>query len=348
MFSVRWRKVWRDLWLNELRTLLAVLAIAIGIFGVGSILSAYAILTREINVNYMATTPASAILYIDKADEALAKAVEALPGVAAAEPRRTISARMLIGPNEWRPLILYVVNDFTHMRVATFTSDQGKWPPADRELLIERSSLTDSKVGDTVTIRTPNGQNRELPITGIVHDAAQAPGWQDRVVYGYITLNTLTWLGETPNFDELRILVSDNALSVPHITNVAYQVKTFVEQQGHVVSDVSIPKPGEHPHTDQMDSLLFLFESFGILALILSGVLVANIINALLAQQIRQIGVMKAIGASTRQIAGLYFGTVLIFGLVALIVGIPLGQWAGRLYAGFTAQFLNFDITSNA
>ncbi len=112
MFSVRWRKVLRDLWLNELRTLLAVLAIAIGIFGVGSILSAYAILTREINVNYMATNPASAILYVDKADRDLAKAVEALPGVAVAEPRRTISARMLIGPNEWRPLLLYVIDEF--------------------------------------------------------------------------------------------------------------------------------------------------------------------------------------------------------------------------------------------
>ncbi len=233
------------------------------------------------------------------------------------------------------------------MRVATFTSDTGKWPPADRELLIERSSLTDSKVGDVVTIRTPNGQNRELPITGIVHDAGQAPGWQDRVVYGYITLNTLAWLGETPNFDELRILVSGDALRRAAYHRCCLSASKTLCSSGHIVSDVSIPKPGEHPHADQMDSLLFLFESFGILALILSGILVANIITALLAQQIRQIGVMKALGASTRQIAGLYFGTVLLFGIAALIIGIPLGQWAGRLYASFTAQFLNFDITSN-
>src|SRR5579859_2152653 len=168
MFSVRWRKVLRDLWLNEVRTILAIAAIALGIVGVGSILSAYAILTREINVNFMATKPASAILYVDKAGADLAKAVESVAGVAAAEPRRTISARILIGPDEWRPMLLYVINDFTAMRVATFTSDQGKWPPADQELLIERSSLTDSKIGDTVTIRTPNGENRDLPITGIV------------------------------------------------------------------------------------------------------------------------------------------------------------------------------------
>ncbi len=348
MVSVRWRKVLRDLWGNELRTILAIMAIALGILGVGSILSAYAILTREINVNFMATTPASAILYVDKADSELAKMVERLPGVAAAEPRRTISARILIGPDDWRPMLLYAIDDFTAMRVATFTSDQGKWPPADRELLIERSSLIDSKVGDNVTIRTPNGQNRDLPITGIVHDAAQAPGWQDRVVYGYVTLNTVAYLGETPSFNELRILVSHDVLNVQHITDVAYQIKDYLEQQGRSVSSVSIPKPGEHPHTDQMNSLLYMFEAFGVLALVLSGVLVANIVTALLAQQIRQIGVMKALGARTRQIAGLYFGTVLIYGLVALLIGIPLGQWVGRMYATFTAQFLNFDITSDS
>lgn len=128
-----------------------------------------------------------------------------------------------------------------------------------------------------------------MPIVGIVHDTAQSPGWQDRAVYGYVTLNTMAWLGETPNFNELGILVSQNTLDVPHITEVAYQVKDFVEKQGHTVSTVAIPKPGEHPHTDQMNSLLYFFEAFGILALILSGILVTNIISALLSQQIRQI-----------------------------------------------------------
>ena len=336
------------MWVNDLRTILAVMAIALGIFGVGSILSAYAILTREINVNFLATTPASATLYTESIDKTLVKAVESQPGIAVAEPRRTVLARLLIGPDEWRPLLLYVVDDFSAMRLATFTPEKGKSAPVDHEMLIERSSLLDKTVGDVVTIRTPNGKNRDLAITGIIHDAAQAPGWQDRVVYGYVTLNTLAWLGETPQFDELRILVSSDVFNKVHITDIASQIKDFVQTQGHPVSAVYVPNPGEHPHSDQMNSLLFLFESFGILALVLSGVLVANIINALLAQQIRQIGVMKAIGARTRQIASLYFSTVLIFGVLALAVGIPLGLWAGRLYATLTANFLNFDITNNA
>ncbi len=120
-----------------------------------------------------------------------------------------------------------------------------------------------------------------------------------------------------------------------------------MEERGYNVSQVEIPNAGKHPHSDQMDSLLFLLEAFGILALILSSILVASTVSALLAQQIRQIGVMKVIGARTYQIAGLYFGSVLLLGIGGLVIGIPAGMWAGRAFAVFTAKILNFNITSD-
>jgi len=350
MNSIRWRKIWRDLWTNELRTLMAVLAIAIGVFGVGSIMSAYAILTREIDANYLGTTPASAKLYVEGADRELATAVSHLPDVATAQVRRVIRARVQLGPDEWGSLKLFVIDDFNDLRVSTFTSASGAWPPAAGGILIERSSISASRMqmGDEIIIQTPDGEARALSVSGILHDPAQAPGWQDGIDYGYITADTLSLLGEADTFNELHILVAADQMNVPHIRDVAYRVRDFVQGKGYTVTAVTVPEPGKHPHTDQMDSLMFLLEAFGILALILSGILVANIIAALLAQQIRQIGAMKAIGGQTVQIAGLYFGTVLIFGLGALLIGIPLSVSAGRAYAGFTATLLNFNITSDA
>ncbi len=350
MISVRWRKVLGDLWLNKTRTLLAVLAIAIGIFGVGTVLTGYSILTHEINANFISTNPASAILYTDNADDTLAAAVESLPGVSNAEPRRIVTARIQVGPDEWRRLLLFVIDDFSNLRVSTFKLERGDWPPADREILIERSALPVIKkqIGDTVIIQTPdNGQDHELRVSGIVHDPGQSPGDVDNIAYGYITLNTLEWLGETRTLNEMRIVVDENTKDITRITNVVYQVKGVMEERGYNVSHVEIPNAGKHPHSDQMDSLLFLLEAFGILALILSSILVASTISALLSQQIRQIGVMKVIGARTYQIAGLYFGSVLLLGIGGLVIGIPAGMWAGRAFAVFTANILNFNITSD-
>ena len=349
MSNVRWRKILRDLWTNDMRTVMAVLAMAIGIFAVGSVLSAYALLTREIDANYLGTTPASAKLFVANADRELATAVSALPEVEIAQVRRVIQARVQFAPDVWGPLKLFVIDEFDNLQVSTFVSEAGAWPPAAGEILIERSSLSRSALplGTAVVVQTPQGETETLTVGGIVHDPGQAPGWQDGIEYGYITAETLALLGEPATFDELHILVAENQMSVPHITEIAYQVREFVQAEGYMVTAVTVPEPGTHPHTDQMDSLLFLLEAFGVLSLILSGILVANIVAALMAQQTRQIGAMKAIGANTGQIAGLYLGMVLILGVFALVIGVPLSVAVGRFYAEFTATLLNFNITSN-
>ena len=71
--------------------------------------------------------------------------------------------------------------------------------------------------------------------------------------------------------------------------------------------------------------LIYLLGVLGFFALLLSSFLVINTIGALLTQQTRQIGVMKAIGARSRDIAGMYLITVLVFSLLSLFwVSVPL------------------------
>jgi putative ABC transport system permease protein len=68
----------------------------------------------------------------------------------------------------------------------------------------------------------------------------------------------------------------------------------------------------------------------GFLSLGLGLLLVYNTINVLIAQQVDQIGVMKAVGASTWHILRLYFISVLIYGILALMLALPMaiyGAW---------------------
>ncbi len=351
MFSrLRLRKVWADLWVNELRSFMAVLAIAIGLFGVGSILSAYAILNREIDANFMQTTPASIRLYIDNADSRLADTLVALPEIAAVELRRKLQPRMQLDDENWLPMVLFVVDDFEAMQLATFTSEVGNWPPAAGEMLLERSSVNIQNValGDTVTVQLPDGVQTALTFSGIVHDPAQSPGWQESREYGYITGETLALLGEGMRFNEVHLLVTGDVLNEDRNREIAQQVRAVVEDSGYTVSALVVPTPGRHPHTDQMDSLLFLIQAFGWLALLLSGVLVATIVSALIKQQTRQIGAMKAIGGRGSQVAAGYLAMVLLLGVVALLLSVPLSVSAGNGIANFTATLLNFDITDNS
>src|SRR5262245_40949861 len=115
---IRWNKVIADLRLNAARSFLVVAAIAIGLAGFGALLSTYSILTRELNSGYLATNPASATLFTDNVDDALLNAVRNFDGIAQAERRRSISARVRIGPNEWRNAVLFIPDNFKNIQIS--------------------------------------------------------------------------------------------------------------------------------------------------------------------------------------------------------------------------------------
>ncbi len=348
--STPWRKVVRDFWQERTRSVLVVMAIALGIAAFSAVLASYAILNRELNLGYLATHPASFTVRTDRVDDEVLHAVSAEPGVAAVEARRVVSGRIKAGPAQWRSLMLFVVKDFADIRVSTITPQSGAWPPGPGEILIERDAfqVAKTRVGETVTVRMPKGELGTLRVAGSVHDVGQAQARMENIVYGYVTLTTLVSLGEESYLDQVKILVSGDPFDREHIGRVADVVKGLLEGRGLTVHRVDIPDPGKHPHADLMGMLLLAISSFGLLVLALSGVLVVNLLTALMASQVRQIGMMKAIGGTRGQIAQIYFGQALLLGLAAVVVAVPFGILGSRALCQYLAIFLNFDMTSFA
>ncbi|MBL0211581.1 MAG: FtsX-like permease family protein [Holophagaceae bacterium] len=354
MFRPRWRKLWRDLGQARGRTAMMVLAIAASLLGIGTMLGAYAILTREIRVNYMGTKPPSATLELDRLDDTLLEAVRRQPGIAAAEARAKVLARVQVGPGQWRPLQLFVVQDFNAMQLATFKPVAGAWPPPVGTLLLERTAVEMVKagMGGRLLVKPPHGPPRALTISGLVQDPALAPAWQERTGYGYITPATMAWLGETGGLDLLKIRVSESPMDVPidvaAVDATARRLGAWLQAQGRVVERIQVPPPGMHPHQGQMTAVLVMMVAFSFMALGLSVILVATMVGGMLAQQVRQIGVMKAVGARTGQIAALYLVMVLGLSAVATALGVGAGTLGARAFAQAVAELLNFTLTSEA
>ncbi|MFZ5643809.1 MAG: ABC transporter permease [Bacillota bacterium] len=348
MLTSRWRKLIGDLSINKMRTVFAIVAICIGVFGISVVANSYSILLREMDKNYMNTNPASATLWTEPLSDSYIQKIIALPYIKDAEKREKVIGRVQVGSNEWKDIWLFVINDFNNVRLDTFTTEKGKMVPDTGEILLERKALSIAKadIGQSLNIKIPDGKITALELTGTVHAPGLAPAWMEGFAYGFITPGTLKLLGGASKNTELKIIVAEDAMNKKHIRDDAYLLKEYLEKDGFRVTRIDIPRPGKHPHYDQMATLLFLMEIFGFLALILSGVLVANMITAILEQQTRQIGIMKTIGASSLQIAGLYQGMVLALAFTAMLVSIPAGILAGRGYAWIAAEILNFNIYS--
>jgi putative ABC transport system permease protein len=348
--KIRYMKVIRDLTSDYAKNLMLVLAIAIGVFGIGSILGGYSVLNREMAANYKGTVPASATIEVESAiTKELLDSVKRLPGIKDAERHATLTARMKVG-EKWYPLLLFVIDDFTDKRTNKIYSITGATVPEPGAMLVERTAFTvmQAKEGDEIIVKTPHGSPKSVRLSGTVHDPGLAPAWQQQAGYGYITLSTLHWLGETQGFDQLRMLVDDHTNSTPHITQKAEAVATWLEKNGHHVHEIQVPPPGKHPHQGQMNAVLSIFTVFSFLILVLGSILVATSMATLMVKQVRQIGVMKTIGASAVQIIGLYAFMIMMLCLVALLIAVPLSRIAAFVFYTQIAVLLNLEIMDNS
>jgi putative ABC transport system permease protein len=322
------------------------IAIAAGVFALTSIATAYSILTREIVGNYLSTNPPAALLEVDHLDLGVLAGVRAQPGITGAELAGRLTGRIQVRPDEWLPLLLFVVPDFRAARIGTVRLEAGRWPTVSGGIVLERTavSLANAAVDREITVQTPQGGPRSLTVTGVVHDPALAPAWQEQTVYGYVTPETVRFLGEDPSLHLLKMTVRDPASDRRGLERTVIGVAEELRRSGHSVGEIRIP-PYQHPHQGMMTGVVRMLLAFGVLTLLLSAVLTASLTSSLLAPQVRQIGLMKAIGARSVQIMQIYVGLITAIGLLAVAIGLPLGIAAGRALADSTARMLNLELT---
>src|SRR5687768_14721722 len=138
----RYMKVIRDLTSNYSKNLMLVLAIAVGVFGIGSILGAYKVINREMATNYLSTEPASATIEFEGTiSNELLDSIQSFPGIKKAERRATITARMKVD-ERWYHILLFVIDDFNKMEISKFLPVSGSKDPDPGSMLVERTALT--------------------------------------------------------------------------------------------------------------------------------------------------------------------------------------------------------------
>jgi putative ABC transport system permease protein len=366
MISPRWMKVMRDIWSNRKRIVLAVLSIAVGVFAVGTISHMYLIVSSGLAKSYNSSSPADIVISTgDLFNQDLVDSIERMPEVKAAEGWRSLQYQFrLVGSDQWRPVEFNVAPDFNQIKVNKvfpeiyFDPDPqkwpqpGVWPPPTQKIVLERSSLLmnnlglapNAKQGDSIVLKLSSGKEREMTLAGLARDPGRAPATFSGLALGFITSSTAEWLGESRGYNDLRILTNASPRTLENISQIGRIIKEKVERSGHAVTIMVVNNPGEHPLNRLFVPLTLLMAVLGLLSLPLSGFLVINTISAFLAQQGRQIGVMKAIGATTSQISALYLFMVLFFGLLSLLVAVPLAALAANRFINFMAYFVNFNL----
>ncbi len=143
MLNTRYKKVLRDITTDFTKSAILILAITIGLFGIGVVLGAYSVLSREMTKNYSGGDPASATIDIenDSIPKYLINDIKNIDGIKAVERRATFITQMKVG-KQWYRMLLFVIDDFNAVKIGKFTKEAGAWPPPEGTMLVERAALS--------------------------------------------------------------------------------------------------------------------------------------------------------------------------------------------------------------
>lgn len=360
MTSLLTVKLLRDLKASWPRLTMMVIAIAISLSAFGGVLFAWSASGRETDDAYARTEPASATILLDRAVDAtrlreLAALAEERPDVLTATARTQFTSEVQVdGQVREIPLQVFVAAPDDPMRVARFEVDQASWPPAADELFLGADSLVllGVDVGDALTLETPAGDPISVRVAATVYDPSLSPAPQEQTGHGYLSTTALATAGQPTMLDQLKIQVPDPGTGQPSrdrdtIVAAASEIGAWLEQEGGLtVREIQVPEPYAHPHQWQADALLLSLLGGGAAALLLSTLLVANMLNNMFTRQIPQIGIMKATGARSRQIARLYLATTLVVALAATALALPAAVILGRVAVGSFLGFLGIEPVS--
>ena len=324
-----------------------------GVTAVGMINNAKSMIESDLFGPYVAGNPALVQIYVSPFDESLAKAVANMREVEMTQARRTATASIFDQAGIARDITLMAVPDFNDIKINRLPVDKGVGVPGVREILLERQSAKGLgvDVGDKVTVEIDNQRRYDLTVVGIVHDIYIRPYNLGNQASGYVSMPTLVWMGLQPYYNRIDVVTTTDRSSREHVLAVAGEARDrVIIPAGYTVGRIAVPgyssDPGQHWAQNQINGLLLVLQVMGILAIFLSGGLVVNTISAIMGQQIKQIGIMRAVGAVRRQLIGMYLLNVFVLSVIGLLIGLPFGLLGAIGLSNIAASFLNYTVVS--
>ena len=337
--SVVWYKVWSDLSDNKVRTVLAVLSIAVGVFAVGVTFGMSDQLLAGMDAAHQASIPAHfTIAVTQNVDETIVNRLKKIEGVDDIALGNFVAIRYKIKPeDEWDTAWLINREDFENQAYELLILKEGEWPEGSR-IGIERLSSQhfNLDIGDTVYFEIDDRPKARKINGKLRHNFVPPPDFGGPAVF--FTDAEGMQLFDVDKGEFNQIIVRVKPYSPELARQVASEIKDRLSKERIGVAVTIFQDPEKHWGRSIMEGINLVLQVMAVVSLGASVVLVFNTLTGIITQQIDQIGILKAIGGSQQQIVKIYLTIVLVYGSLSLLIALPLGA---ILAFGITRYFLN-------
>ncbi|MCX7621381.1 MAG: FtsX-like permease family protein [Acidimicrobiales bacterium] len=265
----------------------------------------------------------------------LLDAIGSTPGVAATEglvrkPVRTVGHDGQPVCNNGLGQVLLGMNWIENQQLNQFVIDQGSPPANDGEVVIDKRFAREQglSVGDQITVLATSGP-AEFTVSGIAK-FQQADDYATASVVLFRTATAQWLLLEPGRFDMILVAAtegtSQTALSDQLRKRLAGQPKPV-----QVLTGKAMEAETKNLARLILDAINRVLLVFGVVALFVATFIIYNTFSLIVAQRTRELALIRAIGASRRQVVGSLMTEAALVGLVASVLGIAVGIGLGAL-----------------
>jgi putative ABC transport system permease protein len=206
-----------------------------------------------------------------------------------------------------------------------FSLAEGRAPESDGEVVIDRGSAKDTnyQVGDQVPIQT-GAASGEYELVGIARFGnADSPGGATYALW--TTEEAQRLVGEPGKFDSIGI-VADQGVSQTEVTrSVREQLRADGDTGLEVLTGRQITEESQSDLKDQLSFITIFLLVFAIIAVVVGTFVIYNSFAIIVAQRGREMALMRAVGASRRQVRRSVFVEALAIGILGSVIGFLLG-----------------------
>jgi putative ABC transport system permease protein len=350
MISAPFRISVTDVSRHRSRTFFAVATLALAVASIG-LFALPALMNRSMQAEVAGDRLPDLTVYTQPLtlDRAQLATLAALPNVRAVQARSVFGGRVYVGARRAYVRVLGVP-DFGQQSVNVVHVASGAAPRTDEALTDvqdAKQGLLDAQAGQTLRVIGADGVVRPLRVSGQARnlDGGQSVS-SDGVIVLYATAPTVASLSDSQGYGELFFRLADDRPAAVDSTIAAVR-RTLASIPGfRGFTDLPQVRPaGDWPGKSSFQNFSKFFSVISLLALLSALVLISNTITTLVAEQTREIAIMKAVGGRRRQIAGVYLKTAFLLGGMGTLVGVAIG--IGLAYAltrFFGASFFAADV----
>ncbi|MFO7249228.1 MAG: FtsX-like permease family protein [Actinomycetes bacterium] len=251
--------------------------------------------------------------------------VRSLPGVADAQGLVSGTAPLLGRDGKAVGTVATAGISISTGRLNRMAVVQGAAPAAAGEAVLDENTVerTGYRVGDAITVLDHRERRHTFRLVGVIDTGVRAD-LAYRGVVGFTAADALRVTGAN-GYREIDVLAADGVSAA----RLRADVQRAVGSEHRVITGAQLADRLAAQNNVDSSTFTLMMLAFGLVAMLVAGLVIYNTFNILVAQRVRELALLRCIGASRGQVFGSVLLEALVVGVIASAAGLAAGFGLG-------------------